>query len=74
MGDVMSRDEVLKSLTTLIVNGSENAIVDEDSHEKLMSLLTKVILNQKVKDGLKENYLYSPLKSLFPLKYLFGSN
>jgi hypothetical protein len=37
MTEVMSRDTVLRNMTKLIVQGSQNALEDDESHEKLVS-------------------------------------
>lgn len=37
MTEVMSRDTVLRDMTKLIVQGSQNALGDDRTHEKLIS-------------------------------------
>lgn len=69
MKEVFLRKDVLDNLTELLIGGSKQALESDKSHDMFVNFLLRVVYNEKVKDGVLESLLYSPVKSFFTFGY-----
>jgi hypothetical protein len=69
MSNVFLRSDVLDNLTSLLIKSTQQALEDEKAHEVFVNFLLRIVYNQKLKEGILENLLYSPVRSFFTFGY-----
>ena len=69
MSNVFLRSDVLENLTGLLIKSTQKALEDEKAHELFVNFLLRIVYNQKLKEGILENLLYSPVRSFFTFGY-----
>lgn len=74
MSNVFLRSDVLDNLTSLLIKGTQQALEDDKAHDIFVNFLLRIVYNQKLKDGVLENLLYSPVRSFFTFGYGGGPN
>lgn len=66
---VFLRPDVLQHLTTLLVASTCQALGDEATKNMFQNFVLQVVENKHIKEGLFENYVYSPVRSFFSFGY-----
>mmetsp|Transcript_18438 Transcript_18438/g.31540 ORF Transcript_18438/g.31540 Transcript_18438/m.31540 type:complete len:155 (+) Transcript_18438:862-1326(+) len=63
LNSVFLRRDVLDNLTDLFKKAGVNAVKDKETRQTAQDFIMHVVKNRSIKEGLLENYLYSPIKS-----------
>ena len=63
------RPDILKGLTDLLAESTVYTIEDKKVQSKVQDFALDIVKNKSIKDGILENYVYSPVRSFFS----FGS-
>jgi hypothetical protein len=69
MKNAFLRQDVLDSLTELLVLGAKKVIEDKECQDYLSNFLIRMVYNQQVKDATLESLVYSPIKKFFTFGY-----
>lgn len=69
MSNVFLRTDILDNLTALLVKSAQKALEDDQAHDLFVNFLLRIVYNQKLKEGILENLLYSPVRSFFTFGY-----
>jgi hypothetical protein len=72
--NVFLRQDVLDNLTELFIGGATRAIDNQQTQDIFTDFLIRVAYNQKVKDGVLDSLVYSPMRSFFTFGYGGVSN
>jgi hypothetical protein len=62
---VFLRPDILNNLTDLLTESTVHAINDEKVQKNAQEFAINVIKNKSIKEGILENYVYSPVRSFF---------
>lgn len=66
---VFLRPDLLENLTTLLTAAACNAIADNQTKTMFQDFLLQVVENRSIKEGVFDNYVYSPIRSFFSFGY-----
>lgn len=66
---VFGREDILENLTTLLTASACNAMADQKTKDIIQEFCLQFIENKSIKEGVFENYLYSPMRSFFSFGY-----
>ena len=69
MKTVFLRKDVLDNLTQLLIGGAVNALEDKSTQETFVDFILHVVHNHKVRNGVLESLVYSPVRSFFTFGY-----
>ena len=69
MNTVFLRPDVLENLTALLTKGACHAIADEATKDMFREFVLEIVENKSIKEGIFENYVYSPVRSFFSFGY-----
>lgn len=66
VGKSITRDEAMMTLVALFTEGAVGIVQDEAMVREIQKVMTQVVDNPVLRMGVKENYIYGPLKRLNP--------
>ena len=69
LNTVFLRPDVLENLTILLTDSTCQTIADEKTKKYFQDFILQVIENRTIKEGVLENYVYSPVRSFFSFGY-----
>ena len=69
MKTVFLRKDVLDSLTQLLIGGAVNSLEDKKTQDTFVDFIIHVVQNQRVRNGVLESLVYSPVRSFFTFGY-----
>ena len=69
MSQIYLREDLLDKVTELLVRSSCTALDKERTNQLFVDFLVKLVHNQRLKDGVMENLVYSSTRSFFTLGY-----
>ena len=69
LNTVFLRPDILENMTILLTDSTCQSIADEKTKKYFQDFLLQVIENRTIKEGVLENYVYSPVRSYFSFGY-----
>ena len=65
LNTVLTRPDVKENLTQLLSESGCHALSDPTTRDQFENMVTNIVSNKSLKEGIMENYVYSPARSFF---------